>query len=125
MPGWKIEVFFDGECPLCVKEIKMLRWMDRKNLIVFTDIMAPEFVPDEVGLDFETLMAEIHGRLPNGKLITGVEVFRQLYAAVGLSPVVAVTRFPGVSHGLEFGYRIFAKNRLKLTGRCHNKTCSV
>lgn len=27
---WQVEVFYDGECPLCLREIKMLRWMDRK-----------------------------------------------------------------------------------------------
>ena len=41
MDNWRIEVFFDGDCPLCVKEIGMLRWMDRKNRIRFTDIAEP------------------------------------------------------------------------------------
>ena len=70
-------------------------------------------------------MDEIQGRLPNGQWITGVEVFRRLYAAVGLKPVVALTRLPGISRGLEFGYRVFAKNRLRLTGRCDDGTCKV
>ena len=36
------------------------------------------------GLEFETLMAEIYGRTASGELVTGMEVFRQLYSAVGL-----------------------------------------
>ena len=45
-------------------------------------------------------------------------MFRQLYAAVGFGWLVAVTRVPGVSHLCRLGYHLFAKNRLRLTGRC-------
>ena len=64
------------------------------------------------------LMDRIHGRLPDGSWIEGVEVFRQLYSAIGLWWLVPITRLPGLSHLLELGYRVFAKNRLKWTGRC-------
>jgi predicted DCC family thiol-disulfide oxidoreductase YuxK len=63
-------------------------------------------------------MDRIHARLPDGRLIEGVEVFRRLYAAVGLGALVAPTRLPGVAHLLELAYRAFARNRLRLTGRC-------
>jgi len=115
----EVEVFFDGDCPLCVREIDMLRRLDaRRGRVVFTDIAAPGFDPSSLGLDFATLMARIHGRLPDGTWIEGVEVFRRLYAAVGFRWLVPVTRVPGVSHALELGYQVFAKNRLKWTGRC-------
>ncbi len=123
--NWKVEVFYDGECPLCLREIKLLRWMDRKQNILFTDIADPDFRPSDYGKTMQEFMDEIQGRLPDGSWILGVEVFRRLYAAVGFSPLVAVTRLPGVSHGLGFGYRVFAKNRLRLTGRCTKETCEV
>lgn len=116
--GYRVEVFFDGDCPLCLREISLLRRLDRHQRIRFTDIAAPTFDPASLGLSFQTLMDQIHGRLPDGTLITGVEVFRQLYAAVGLGPLVAVTRLPGLAQLLDLGYRMFAANRLKLTGRC-------
>ena len=119
------EVFFDGECPLCVREIRLLRRLDRRGRILFTDISAAGFDPAPLGLDQAILMARIHGRLASGELVEGVEVFRQLYAAVGLGPLVALTRLPGLSHLLELGYRWFAKNRLRLTGRCTSETCAA
>ena len=122
---WQVEVFYDGECPLCLREIKMLRWMDRKNRIRFTDIAEPSFRPFDYGKTMQEFMDEIQGRLPDGSWIIGVEVFRRLYASVGLRPLVALTRLPGVSHGLNFGYRVFAKNRLRLTGRCNANSCEV
>lgn len=123
--NWKVEVFYDGECPLCLREIKLLRWMDRRQNIRFTDIADPVFRPSDYGKAMQEFMDEIQGRLPDGSWILGVEVFRRLYAAVGFGLLVAVTRLPGVSHGLGFGYRVFAKNRLRLTGRCTKETCEV
>ncbi len=118
MSSFDVEVFYDGECPLCTREITMLRKMDRRARIRFTDIAAPGFDPAPLGLDHDTLMKRIHARLPSGELVEGVEVFRRLYTAVGFGPVVAVTRLPGVSHALDLAYELFAKNRLRLTGRC-------
>ena len=122
---WNVEVFYDGACPLCVREIKMLRWMDRKQQIRFTNIADAGFRPAEFGKTMQDFMEEIQGRLPDGSWIVGVEVFRRLYSAVGFGAIVALTRLPGVSHGLDFGYRVFAKNRLRLTGRCNSETCNV
>lgn len=120
----EVEVFYDGECPLCMREIAMLRRLDRRARIRFTNIADADFHPSSVGLDRATLMAKIHGRLPNGKLIEGVEVFRRLYAAVGFGWLVALTRVPGISHALDACYRWFAKNRLRLTGRCDDGACA-
>ena len=70
-------------------------------------------------------MASIHGRLPDGTVIEGVEVFRQLYAAVGLGPMVSLSRAPGISGALDAAYSIFARNRLRLTGRCDGDACQL
>lgn len=119
------EVFFDGDCPLCVREIRMLQRLDRRSRVRFTDIARADFDARPTGRTWDELMARIHGRLPNGELVEGVEVFRRLYTAVGFGPVVALTRLPGVRHLLDVAYRFFAKNRLRLTGRCENGTCEV
>ncbi len=120
-----VEVFFDGGCPLCVREIDMLRRWDRPQRIRFTDIDAAEFSAEALGKTYEDLMARIQGRLPDGTWIEGVEVFRRLYTAVGFGPVVWVTRWPGISHLMNLGYTLFARNRLRFTGRCLGKSCAI
>lgn len=124
-PPHAIEVFFDGACPLCAREIAVLRALDRRSRIRFTDIAAPGFDAGPVGVSPSALMAEIHARLPDGTLLTGVEVFRRLYASVGLAPLVAASRLPGVREALELGYAHFARNRLRWTGRCTEATCRI
>lgn len=119
------EVFFDGDCPLCRREIAMLRRLDRRSAIRFTDIAQPGFDPASIGLTRDALMARIHGRTSDGTLVEGVEVFRHLYGAVGFGPLVALSRVPPIAWLLDAGYRWFAKNRLRLTGRCDDRTCSA
>ncbi|MFO0725533.1 MAG: DUF393 domain-containing protein [Myxococcota bacterium] len=120
-----VEVFFDGLCPLCAREIDLLRRMDRRQQIRFTDIAAPEFSASAIGFEQAELMARIHARLPDGSWIEGVEVFRRLYQAVGFGPLVALTRLPGVSWALDRAYQWFAKNRLRITGRCTDDRCAI
>lgn len=124
-PDFEVEVFHDGACPLCAKEIRMLQRLDRQRRIRFVDIAAPDFDAASTGVSWSELMARMHGRLPDGTLIQGVEVFRRLYAAVGFRRLVAVTRLPGLSHLLALAYRIFAANRLRFTGRCAADGCQL
>ena len=119
-----IEMFYDGDCPLCLRETRLLGRLDRHKRILCTDIADPSFQPSAYGRIQDEFMAEMHGRLPNGDWVTGVEVFRRLYSAVGFGSVVRLTRLPIVKQLLNIGYCVFARNRLRLTGRCH-QDCSI
>ena len=116
--GKTVEVFYDGDCPLCMREIRMLMRKDRAARIEFTNIAATDFDASAYGTTYVDLMTRIRGRLPDGSWIEGVEVFRQLYTAIGWRTLVAISRVPGISHLLRLGYTLFARNRLRLTGRC-------
>ena len=124
---WQIRVLYDGECPLCTREVRLLERLDkRRERIQFEDIAAPAFDPAAYGLDADTLMARIHGVLPDGSVIEGVEVFRRAYGAVGLGWLLAPTRWPGLRRLADAAYRIFARNRLRWTARtdtCTKQRC--
>jgi predicted DCC family thiol-disulfide oxidoreductase YuxK len=118
---WQIKVLYDGECPLCTREIRFLERRDRgQGRVQFEDIAAPSFDPAVYGLDAQQVMARIHGVLPDGQVVEGVEVFRRLYAGVGLGWLVAPTRWPILRNLADLAYRIFARNRLRWTGRAHD-----
>jgi predicted DCC family thiol-disulfide oxidoreductase YuxK len=123
MSAFDIEVFYDGACPLCAREVRMLQGLDRDRRIRFIDIAADRFDSQEVGVPWAALAARMHARLPDGRLIDGVEVFRRMYAAVGFARLVALTRWPGVAQLLEIAYRLFARFRHRLTGRCVSGAC--
>jgi predicted DCC family thiol-disulfide oxidoreductase YuxK len=118
-----IELFYDGGCPLCSREVRFLQRRNTSGLIRFTDLDAPGFRPAADGPGFETLMARIHARLPDGTWVEGVEVFRRLYTAIGFGPLVALTRLPGIAQLLDWSYALFARYRRPLLGRCTAGTC--
>lgn len=125
MSTFDIEVYYDGACPMCSREIRLLRRLDRRQRIRFVDIAAAEFEAKTLGVSQQALMERIHGRLPDGTLLEGVEVFRRLYAAVGFRWIVSLTRLPGVASLLDAAYSWFARRRLRLAGRCDEGSCAT
>jgi predicted DCC family thiol-disulfide oxidoreductase YuxK len=114
---WELRLLYDGDCPLCSREVALLRRLDRLGRIDFEDIAASGFDPSRYGLDRRAVMARIHAVLPDGRVIEGVEVFRRAYGAVGLGWLLAPSRWPGFRRLFDAAYRSFARNRLRWTGR--------
>lgn len=106
---YAIEMFYDGDCSLRMRETRIRQRLDRHQRLRFTNIAAPKFDASSVGKTQGELIAEMHGRLPDGSWITGVEVLRRLYSSVGLRPVVSLTRLPIIKQLLNAGYFVFAK----------------
>jgi len=103
------EVFFDGKCPLCRREIDMIRRKDKQELLILTDISDQHFVPDQFSLT--QLMKEIHGRKSDGTYVKGVDVFREIYRRIGFGWLVRLSQLPLIMNVLDWCYLVFAKIR--------------
>ncbi len=114
MNSWQIKILYDGLCPLCTREIAMLRRRDPHGRIAFEDIAAPGFTPGRYGLTQADVVAKMRGVLPSGEIITGPEVFRRAYSAIGLGWLVNWTGWPVLRHIADAGYWVFAKIRPRL-----------
>lgn len=124
-----LTILIDGQCPLCKREGEALRRLDRgRGRIGIVDIAAPGFNPAEYGTTYESAMSRIHGLLPDGRLVTGMEVFRRAYSLVGWGWLWAPTGWPILRPMFDAFYRWFARNRHRLTGRadpCAAGRCSA
>ena len=118
-PSWDVRVLFDGDCPLCVREVDFLRARDDgRGRLDLVDIASDAYDPRaNRGVDFETAMATIHGITPEGDIITGIEVFERAYAAVGLGWVYAFAKYPALLRVANRVYDFWAERRLAVTGR--------
>lgn len=120
----RFTIFIDGECPLCRHEASLLRRLDRgRGRLQLIDIAAPEFDPSPYGRTMDELMGTIHGVREDGALVTGMEVFRRAYAAVGWGWVLAPSGWPILRPIFDRLYRWFARHRLRLTGRGSAAAC--
>jgi len=118
-PSWQIKLLYDGECPLCVREVNFLRKRDAdRGKVTFVDIADDDYTPSSHGgIDFETAMGRIHALLPDGTVIKNVEVFRRVYEILGMGWIYAATKLPVIGWIVDALYEIWADWRLALTGR--------
>jgi len=116
---WTFRLLYDGGCPLCVREVDFLRERDGgAGKLSLVDVAADDYDPKEnAGIEYETAMATIHGVDAEGRVYTGVEVFRKAYEAVGIGYVYALTKIPAVLNAANAVYDVWAKYRLNVTGR--------
>ena len=118
-PSWKVKLLYDGACPLCVREVNFLTKKDAgRGLIAFVDIADDNYNPQEnAGISFEAAMGRIHAILADGTIIENLEVFRQVYDALGIGWIYAPSKWPLIGSLLDRIYDIWAAWRLKFTGR--------
>ncbi|MEO1403316.1 MAG: DUF393 domain-containing protein [Cyanobacteria bacterium J06635_1] len=117
--AWKIKLLYDGECPLCMREVNFLQKRDAgRGLVAFVDIADDGYSPEaNGGVDFETAMGRIHAVLPDDSVIRDVAVFRRVYEILGLGWLYAPTKWPILGAIANWLYGIWADWRLRLTGR--------
>lgn len=116
---WKVNLLYDGDCPLCLREVNFLRKKDAgRGLVKFTDIADLNYRPeDNGGVDFETAMGRIHAVLADGTVVKNVEVFQRTYDALGIGWIYAATKWPVIGPIIDKIYDLWADRRLALTGR--------
>ncbi len=110
---YPLTLYFDSRCQLCQAEMTNLRLRDRAGLLRFADVWAPGF-EGPPGTTHEQLLALIHARTADGRVLRGVEVFRRAYEAVGLGWVMAATRLPVLGPLADRLYPVLARNRYRL-----------
>lgn len=123
-PSWQIKLLYDGECPLCLREVNFLKKRDAgRGAIAFVDIADDNYAPAEHGgIDYETAMGRIHAILPDGTILQNLAVFRRLYEILGLGWVYTATKWPVIGPLADLVYEIWADWRLALTGRSNLAT---
>lgn len=104
-------MLYDGQCPLCSREVALLRKRNARGLIAFEDISLPEFDAGQYGLTMAQVVGAMHAIRPDGSIVRGVDVFAEVYDAVGWKWLARSIRSPATRPLAKLGYRIFATVR--------------
>ena len=107
----KVLVWFDGGCPLCRREIALMRRLDHRRAITFLDVARDDTA---CPIDRTALLARFHAR-EDGRTLSGAAAFAAMWRAIPwLRPLGLAARNPRVLAALESLYCRFLKLRPKL-----------
>ena len=128
----KLTIFFDGECPLCKREVDFLQSRNQKSYLKFIDINSSDFLENfNQEISYKQAMERIHALKSDGSLIKDIKVFQEAYSLIGLGWIYAPTKLPIIDKLIELVYGLWAKYRLKITLRpsleelCSNRSCNL
>lgn len=117
----QVTVWFDGQCPLCRREIAVMRRLDRRGAIAFVDVSGVDAAGiDAAGgagscpIDAATLLARFHAQ-EDGRMLSGAAAFAAMWRAIPLlRPLGLMARNRVILGVLERLYLAFLKVRPRL-----------
>jgi predicted DCC family thiol-disulfide oxidoreductase YuxK len=107
-----VKVWFDGDCPLCRREIALMRRLDRHGAIAFVDVA--QGADPSCPIDRAALLARFHAE-EDGVVHDGAAAFAAMWRAIPLlRPLGLLARNDAVLRVLEAAYLRFLKLRPRL-----------
>ncbi len=122
-------IFYDGGCPLCVKEMRHLKRLDKEGRIQFENVNEPDFSQRYPQVDVAKANQYLHGQVSSGDMIYGLDVTYEAWSLVGKGWIIAPLRWPVIRWFADKTYLFFARNRNRisklLTGKERCAQCSI
>jgi predicted DCC family thiol-disulfide oxidoreductase YuxK len=114
----KVIIWYDGACPLCTREIALMRRLDWRKAIDYRDVSPPEAI---CPLDRKMLLARFHAS-ENGVMLSGAAAFAAMWRAIPLlKPLGWAARNPVILGLLERLYIGFLGIRPRLQKALANR----
>lgn len=102
----ELTIYYDGNCPICRREIALYRRLRGANRLLWMD--ASVGISLGVGISCETAMRRFHVRDAQGRLFSGGAAFARLWRSLPAWRVLGwLFRWPPLSWLLEGAYRVF------------------
>lgn len=76
----KVTVWYDGACPLCMREIALMQRLDWRGAIAFHDVASPDTL---CPIDRRELLARFHAN-EDGVMLSGAAAFAAMWRAIPL-----------------------------------------
>ena len=108
----QMKVFYDGDCYVCAHEIGLYQKRDKEKKIEFADISLDDFDATKEGLDAEEAMRVFHVRLPDGRLVVGVDAFIEIWERIpNFGWLAKIAKRQPIRLLLGLGYQVFIRIR--------------
>lgn len=132
-PAWPLTLYYDGDCPLCAREIHALRRRASPQRLQLVDISATDFDPAALGIERQALQDRLHARFADGHWVHGLDATFWSWCAAGLGRWAAPLRWRLLRPVLALVYRLFCRLRPHLhwlphpdgAARCNAARCEL
>jgi predicted DCC family thiol-disulfide oxidoreductase YuxK len=111
---YPLTIYFDGSCPLCTREVKLLTQYDDQRQLRLVDCSPSDFAPVE-GHTRDAMMALIHARDEAGQWLIGAPVFAAAYRASGFASIASLWGSTRLQPMWRVVYPWIARNRMWLS----------
>lgn len=109
-------LYYDGLCPLCCAEVRLLRRIQRGGLVLADIHQQPECA----GLPSrEQLLRTLHLCTEAGAWLTGVEATVQAWSHTGRGWLFRPLLWPGFAVLSRWGYSVWAQRRYRRRYACN------
>ncbi len=107
-----LTVFFDKNCPICSREMRLLKSRTQTGKIRYACPESDEELKSFTDrFTFSQSMAKIHALEEDGTILTGTDVLSELYARTDLPIPALLLQAPGFRTLFKIAYAIWAKLR--------------
>lgn len=114
-PRTPLTVWYDGACPLCVREIALMRRLAPGGQVIFINVVEE---PAACPLSPVAMLARFHARDSDGRMYSGAAAFAALWRVIPvLRPLGLAARNPAILALLERAYAVFLRIRPGLQRR--------
>ena len=108
-----LSIFYDGNCPLCLAEIHILKNNNQQQLLKFINLHDEHAVDQTINC--ELALQIIHAQLASGKVIKGPKVFEEAYKRSNLTVMKWLFSFKLFQQFYAMFYLFFAKFRHQIS----------
>ena len=123
MTAKPVTIYYDGECPLCSREVAHHRDRTKGVGVAYIDIAASDFDPAAHGVDRVRVQEVLHVKVGD-VMLTGTDAVIAIWDAVpSLRWLARFARLPGIYTIARLAYRVFARVRPYLQRR--RQTCDA
>lgn len=127
----KYTIFYDSHCPICVREMELMRERCPNGHLqaVAIDAHLPQLAA--LSISREAAMTYIHAVDEHGQVLVGMDVIRLMYRESGLRFQAAILSLPIIKPVSHWLYPVFARNRYRISARflpkprCGNGRCGL
>jgi len=116
-------IFYDGSCPICVKEMHQLKRFDINGQLFTVNALNEQLMASYPHIDPVEAMRILHAETSDGTLLLGLDANVAAWKLVNRKRWLAILRWPLIRPLADLGYLFFARYRYSISRVFTDESC--